>query len=228
MRALDLTGRKFGKLTVLERVGSNRGRAIWLCKCECDVKKVISTDRLMQGTQSCGCLMREMNRDLRTKHGNTARSIGKSREYRAWAAAKNRCYNSNDKGYPNYGGRGIGMHPEWINNFQSFLKYMLDNFGFCPPKYELDRYPNNNDNYMPGNVRWADKKQQNRNRRNAVIVKFEGRDQSLVELSERYNINSDLVYKRVKIYGWSIEEALTKEPKIGRPKGTKLRHETCT
>lgn len=91
------------------------------------------------------------------KHGMVQRP-----EYRAWVSMKNRCFNRNNPSYAEYGGRGISIHPEWVNDFVAFFEHI----GPRPsPEHSLDRYPDNDGNYEPGNVRWATKKQQSENRR---------------------------------------------------------------
>jgi hypothetical protein len=90
----------------------------------------------------------------------------KSSEYRTWQNMKNRCYNKNHPQYPNYGGRGITIFEDWINDFPKFFEYI----GQKPTKkHSIDRI-NNDGNYEPGNVRWATWYQQGSNKRNSCKV----------------------------------------------------------
>lgn len=84
-----------------------------------------------------------------------------SPEYVAWKGAKARVSNPNGKDWPRYGGRGIRMAPEWLDDFPAFLAHIGPRPG---PGYSLDRIDVDGD-YAPGNVRWADALTQRHNRR---------------------------------------------------------------
>ncbi len=149
----DLVGRKFGRLTVgslAERDGP--GNASWNCNCDCGNTVTVRSNQLVTGkTASCGCLRDE----LRIKHG-----LCLSRTYNSWCAMIQRCTNPRAPSYPRYGGRGIKICDRWRDSFESFLADM----GERPARMTLDRYPNNDGNYEPGNCRWATRADQNRNR----------------------------------------------------------------
>lgn len=134
---------------------------MWNCRCDCGTEKAVALSALMSGdTQSCGCYRNERTRAVKVTHGETPSGKPRAREYRAWRAAKNRCYNSRDKRYAEWGGRGIRMCDEWRNDYTAFVRDM----GRCPPGRSLDRI-NNDGHYEPGNCRWATPLQQTHNRR---------------------------------------------------------------
>jgi hypothetical protein len=151
----DLTGQRFSRLVVLG-FGEARsyGTKIWICKCDCGNLANVSGQGLISGkTRSCGCLKTENAKTLFTTHGQS-----QTPEYRSWASAKNRVTNPNNAGWEDYGGRGITMCQEWLNDFQAFYDYI----GPKPEpkiKYSIDRI-NNDGNYEPGNVRWATRYEQ--------------------------------------------------------------------
>jgi hypothetical protein len=153
---IDLAGRKFGRLTVISYSHTNHHRkAFWNCVCECGVRKAIMGLRLVSGhTKSCGC--------QKSRKGNPIHGGAGSPTYQSWDNAKQRCFNARHHTHALYGGRGITMCDRWRKSFTAFLEDMGPRPG---PEYSLDRYPNPNGNYEPGNCRWATASEQARNRR---------------------------------------------------------------
>jgi len=178
---IDITGMKFGRLTVIRRVDSRPGKIEWLAQCECGGSKVAAGQNIRGGmTRSCGCLVRETTSKRSKTHGHfTGRKM--THEYRAWRGILTRCFNRNEPNYCDYGGRGITICDEWRRDFPRFLAAV----GYRPgPGFSIDRI-NNDGNYEPGNVRWADRRTQNTNRRNTIRI--EGR--TLQEIADEYGIN---------------------------------------
>jgi hypothetical protein len=167
---ISLKGQRFGRLVVIKRYGSD-GHVIWKCRCDCGKSHNVRSNHLRLGlVQSCGCFNQEKRSERAKnlphliKHGMLlgARTNGVPPEYRAWALAKDRCYNKNCKDYKNYGARGIRMCSRWRNSFAEFFK----DVGPKPSNsLSIDRWPDNDGNYEPGNVRWATKSQQQSNQR---------------------------------------------------------------
>lgn len=128
-----------------------------------------------------------------------------SPEYGAWTSAKSRCSNPKDPEYKGYGGRGITVCERWRLSYQAFL----DDMGRKPtPKHTLDRFPNNDGNYEPGNCRWATYTQQNRNSRNSVVVEFKGVKLNLSAWAEKLGFPQSVIHQRMSRHR-SIERVLT-------------------
>ena len=168
---------------------SGRLRRRWLCRCECGGEKLVLEQNLRHalrfktgGSRSCGCLIIERA----TKHGNNGAG-GPTSEYMAWIGAKKRCTNPGNPSYRHYGQRGIRMCPEWVENFEAFLRDM----GPKPHSdYSLDRI-NPNGNYEPGNCRWASSSVQARNKRNTRWYEFEGQPALLIDIARFFGISRD-------------------------------------
>lgn len=125
-------------------------------------------------------------------------------EYLTWSRMKSRCYDPESQSFGNYGGRGIVVCSEWLHDFMAFYRYV----GPRPGRgYSLDRYPNNDGNYEPGNVRWATAKQQLRNTRANTVITFRGKTQCLEAWAEELGMLSITLGARIGRYGMSMEDA---------------------
>ena len=220
-----MVGHKFGRLTVLSerRVTFASGRHLrsFLCQCECGTEKEVLGVHLRSGKiASCGCLLSEVTTRRFTKHGD-AKAGKTAPEYRTWRAILARCHNPNNQDYPNYGGRGIAVCERWRRSYQAFLSDM----GRKPsPKFSIDRYPDNDGNYEPGNCRWASDAEQRRNKSTNRIVTFNGREMTLVDACFLAGIPPKIVSARLK-YGWDVTRALVTppDPKRHHPRKPKAR-----
>lgn len=201
-KATDLTGQQFGRLTVIKRhFPSNvRQQAMWECSCSCGCGNVVVPAMSLKKaiTRSCGCLRKETSAELNTKHG-----LRDSEEYHVWSGIKNRCYNKNEKSYPDYGGRGVTMCDEWKDSFETFYRDM----GSRPShKHTIERRENDK-GYTKENCVWATRKEQANNRRNNLYYELNGESKTLQEWCDELCIKYMTVYARLK-RGMTFEEAI--------------------
>ena len=122
----DLTGKRFGRLTVIGVEDNGKRKTYYACQCDCGNVKVIRADALVSGcTVSCGCKKREQDRlNLTANHSH---KMSGTRLYNIWSGLKGRCNNPNDPRYDRYGGRGISVCDEWNTSFQSFYDWAINN-----------------------------------------------------------------------------------------------------
>lgn len=193
----NLTGQKFGRLTVSEYAGNKPTR--WSCVCDCGNTVIVHAGNLSSGhSRSCGCFSAEEASVRNSTHG-----MRNSPEYTSWCSLIGRCENELNESYSDYGGRGITVCDRWRSSFESFYEDM----GPRPtPKHSIDRI-NNDIGYCKENCRWATKLIQNRNRRDTVIVEWKGESKSLREWSEITGIKFHTLYNRIVIKKLDVETA---------------------
>lgn len=168
----DLTGKTFGRWTVLEKTRKQQRNQVYLCRCECGNMREVTQSNLTQGkSQSCGCLQKELTSKRFTTHG-----MRKSRLYDIYANMKARCTNPNNKRYDSYGGRGIGICQDWNNSFDAFKKWALSH-GYSDD-LTIDRI-NVDGDYCPENCRWANQEQQSNNQQKTIWIEILGERRSL-------------------------------------------------
>lgn len=212
--ANDLTGTRYEFLVALEPLPERAkdGQVVWLCRCDCgNLHKVRAGKLRTREVTSCGCGKAAKCAAANTTHGHSARGH-MTPEYRAWANMIDRCERHSFKQFHDYGGRGICVAPEWRHD----LKRFLADVGMRPgPEYSLDRYPDRDGNYEPGNVRWATWTEQNNNKRNNRFATHDGRTQSVGAWAKELGFKSATLYHRVVVNGESVADA------ISRPSGTR-------
>lgn len=157
----NYVAKRFGRLLVINHAREDcASGAAWVCICSCGRIKTFSQCNLKSGNSlSCGCIRKEQLAARSTRHGY-ARPGKKLLEYHIWCSMIQRCHNPNDKGYKNYGGRGIYVCDRWRHSFPNFLA----DVGQKPKGKSIDRV-NNDGPYAPDNFRWATPKEQAMNSR---------------------------------------------------------------
>ncbi len=198
MNIKDLTGKKFGRLTVEGYDHSARhGQTYWRCRCECGGLKIVRASHLKTGNvTSCGCV------HPRRTHGGS-----KSRLYAIWNGMKGRCLNSNNPEFARYGGRGITICDLWRDSFWAFQSWAIAN-GYADG-LSIDRVDNNG-NYCPENCRWATAREQANNTRKTRLLTYNGETHSVSEWARILGVGQSTLNMRLNKYKWSVYDTLSK------------------
>lgn len=204
MPAKNLVGQKFGRLTALERVSDKYygeyAKVVWKCICDCGSVKEVLADCLLSGnTKSCGCLANEIKH--RTDNKYKKHGLHNTRLHKIWDGMKMRCYNPNHEAYFRYGGRGIFICDEWLNDdngFQNFYNWaMLNDYSNT---LTLDRI-NNNKGYSPDNCKWSTNSEQQHNRNDNVIITNGNKTQYIDEWMKETGLSRGAIKWRLKHWG---------------------------
>lgn len=197
-RFRDLTGKKYGKLTVLGRDFSKKSDRIhWICQCDCGNIISVLGSNLGRNTNSCGCLKKENT--SKVTHGKR-----KTKIYGVWCSMKSRCFNSNSKSYKDYGARGITVCEDWRWNFKTFYDWSIKN-GY-KEGLQIDRIDNDK-SYSPENCRWITRKENMNNTSKNVFITYKNEKHTLSEWSDIVGTPERLISQRLK-NGWNEHDAL--------------------
>lgn len=206
MKWKNLTGKKFGRLTVIKEAGTTQDRRkLWECICECGNITIVRSQTLLNGsTKSCGCLRKELA-STRNKIINTVHGKSYTRIYKIWGGMKSRCLCKNNNSYKLYGGRGIKICAEWECSFIAFYYWAISS-GY-KDYLSIDRI-NDNGDYEPNNCRWANRTTQQNNMRSNHLITFHGDTLTLSEWARKINIPYSTILNRA-FRSWSVERMLT-------------------
>lgn len=195
-RCKDLAGQSFGKLYVVERSRKRVTEWLWNCQCECGAEVEVRGVLLRQGKKTdCGC----------SRPPKTVVNGKQTPTYICWAKMIDRCFNPNSNIWGYYGGRGITVCERW-RSYPNFLADMGERPGL---EYSLDRYPDNDGNYEPGNARWATRAEQARNTRANVLLTHNGRTMCVADWSKETGVSQAAIRKRMDL-GLPSDQVLAK------------------
>lgn len=187
----DISGKKFGMVTVLDDYVINNKRIYWYCKCDCGKIFLRRSDIVSRGDlKSCGCYRNYNNKVISMKHGDGSRNSKYHRLYVCWQSMKERCYNSNNIQFKDWGGRGIKVCDQWREDYTTFKEWALNN-GY-QDDLTLDR-KNVNKSYSPENCRWITKIEQNKNTRKCKHIEYNGKLYTPPELGRLFGISANKV-----------------------------------
>jgi hypothetical protein len=210
----ELIGKRFNHFIVVKEVPPVvRNKTSIQVQCDCG--KIMEYDvwRVVSGhTKSCGCQKPKMIAEVMTTHGLRSHPLAD-----VWHNMKKRCYSSKWPEFHRYGGRGITICDEWLNDLPAFYNWAINN-GWAKG-LELDREENDG-NYSPSNCRFITGKANSNNTSLNVIIEYEGIKYTKTQLAEKHGLKlSDLTRRLRK--GLSLDDALnmgvkrrTKQPEI--------------
>ena len=203
---LNITGQKFGTLTVVARdpINSKSGNAKWICRCDCGNTASVVGSKLRSGhSKTCGCI-----RFTEKAQGHSGERI-----YRIWTCMQNRCNKENNDNYKWYGGRGIKICTSW-DNFLNFREWALQS-GYNDD-LSIDRIDPNLD-YFPDNCRWVSMKFQANNKTNNRILKYEGKSYTESQFADNFNLSYHTVVNRLRM-GWNLSRIVNTPERDGKVK----------
>lgn len=201
MKLIDLTGKKFGRLTVVEVLPERKhNKKVYKCACECGNYANVVASKLIAGyTKSCGCLKHDVLMQRNIKHGKAH-----TRLYTIYKGMKQRCYNKKDQTYKYYGSRGIVVCSEWLNDFMTFYNWAISN-GY-QDDLTIDRIDVDG-NYEPYNCRWISSEAQHSNMRTNIKLVYNNKTQTIKQWSKELDTNYRTMLRRYH-KGWSTKEIL--------------------
>lgn len=210
----NLTGQKFGRLTVIGLHPTESRKTFWVCQCDCGNMKIVRSDSLQCGAiKSCGCLKSEQDKKNLNRLGyiggphrkpsERRRSENKvvgTRLYEIWQGMKGRCYDQHDARYGRYGGRGIKVCEIWRTNFLAFHDWAISS-GY-QDDLTIERIDNDGD-YCPDNCRWATIKEQCNNRSTNINIKIGNATKTLMQWCEVFELDYKKIYARYRRNGFN-------------------------
>ena len=196
---IDISGKKFGRLKVIEYSHTKRKKAYWKYVCDCENICIVEGSKLRNGhTKSCGCILKEINRSRKINDDV------RTRLYKVWRNMKHRCENTNDEHFDYYGGRGIKVCDEW-QDFSVFYNWCVKS-GY-KVGLTIDR-KDPNGNYEPSNCRWITLKEQQRNKRSNVYISCHGETKTISEWSRKIGVSRHSIRYWIDKYSGNGELAI--------------------
>lgn len=214
--AESFVGKKSHKLTCIGyEIPKKVGRLKLICRCDCgNITKIYPYQFSGNKIQSCGCRKENLWNGHRDNYWMVKHGLSHDRLYAKFTRMKQRCYNPNDVKYDLYGGRGITICDEWLNDPSTFVQWAIEHGGL-DERLTIDRIDNNGP-YSSENCRFTTPKQQQRNLRTNRVLEYNGESHCMAEWAEILGMSYSSLRNRI-YKGWSIEKALTTP--IKHPKG---------
>ncbi len=209
--AKDITGSRFGKLSVLRIADKKGGEYRWLCACDCG-KTTVSFGSSLRGGQSksCGCVAANKAKErwrnptpdmIRAfSEANTKHGMSRHPAFQAWCDMRQRCNRPQHKWYPSYGGRGITICDSWQNSFEAFWSDMGSTWAKGRQLGRID----NDGPYSPDNCRWETPMQQQSNKSNNRFIDTPGGRMTISQAARAFGLSFGLLSHRLN-QGYPME-----------------------
>jgi hypothetical protein len=204
---LSVEGKRYGRLVILKRSNSSIKKVVAICDCG-KTKEFLLNNIIRGDSRSCGCYLIEKSRERAIK--NIKHNLSRHPLCKVWTGMKERCYNKKCVAFLNYGGRGIKICDNWVNDLISFYNWAILN-GW-EKGLEIDRIDVNG-NYEPSNCRFVSSFENSRNKRNNILISFNGEVKILKDWAVKYNVNYKRLHKHIKYKKLTFEEALKRQLK---------------
>jgi len=190
MKKVDLVGEKFGRWTVMSKAKNKGKNTAWNCLCECGTERSVLTHNLTRGkSSSCGCGQKEAASKANTTHGKRNTKL-----YGVYSGMKQRCYNENSPAYEYYGGKGVYICKEWLDDFMNFYNWAKAN-GYGKDM-SIDRIDPNG-NYEPDNCRWVTMEKQQNNKLNSMFIIIGNEKKTISEWAKTRKTNQQTLYSKI-------------------------------
>lgn len=200
---IDLTGKQFGRLTVIGQNGKRHGHIMWQCRCTCGKEVEVNGQDLRKGlVKSCGCLRAEVTRKRSLKHGISRRW------QQLYANMHRRCEDPRNKRYSRYGARGVYVCERWSGK-DGLINFVEDVATTWPgPGWTLDRIDNDGP-YSPENTRWATPNEQaNNTSRTRWLTTSTGESHPVREWERIKGLKRGTIVYRLDVCGYTPDEAV--------------------
>lgn len=220
-KEIDITGNKYNMLTAIKRVyGYKESGVYWLCKCDCDNECIVKKYDLVHLKQmSCGCFQKQSAREKHTKH-----NMKDTKLYHVWCSMRQRCLNPNNHAYNHYGGKGVTICKDWLDDFMNFYNWSMQN-GYMEG-LSIDRIDNDG-NYEPSNCRWATREVQQNNTSKAHKITYNGVTKSPAQWARIVDVSETTIKNRLFKRNMSVEDALFMKDARFTANGSKRRKKSC-
>jgi len=197
-------GKIYGSLTVISQSPEQKRSKQCECLCLCGKNVTMYINNLIRFKhKTCFCAQRDKMRLRKKRIYIKSWRKGKS-EYSIWRGIRKRCFNKNCKAYPDYGGRGITISPEW-SDFLVFYKDM----GPKPSETHTIERIDNDGNYCKENCRWVTQAEQMANTRKTHFITYNGETRHLSAWARKIGLSEDCLERRLNKLKWTVDKSLT-------------------